>query len=163
MISNNKSNTHNNNNKVIIDHNTLGGKKWIILHLKCLSLHPEMWGKYWITIIRNHSFHKSLHSVGCSLLFWTARAVTVTLSVLCSIKHVLNTISLGSENSSKNGLLSCHSSNQCSNYTVDLGEPTFFIIYFYNGGGGVGGGVVCLQWLTKIHNYKCMHYLHYIG
>ncbi len=60
-----------------------------------------MWGKCWITIIRNHSFHKSLHSIGCSLLFWTARAVTVTSSVFCSIKHVFIPIPLGSENSSK--------------------------------------------------------------
>jgi len=43
---------------------SLGGKKWIILHLKCLSFHPEMGGKCWTTIIRNHSFHKSLHLIG---------------------------------------------------------------------------------------------------
>ncbi len=39
--------------------------------------------------------------MGCSLLFWMARAVTVTSSVFCSIKHVFILISLGSENSSK--------------------------------------------------------------
>ncbi len=26
--------------------------------------YPEMQGKCWITVIRNHSFHKYLHSIG---------------------------------------------------------------------------------------------------
>ncbi len=32
--------------------------------MKCLYFHPEMRGNCWITIIRNHSFHKSLHLSG---------------------------------------------------------------------------------------------------
>ncbi len=39
--------------------------------------------------------------LGCSLLFWTAREVTVTSSVFFSIKHVFIPISSGSENYSK--------------------------------------------------------------
>ncbi len=49
-------------------------------------------------------------------LFWTARAVTVTLSIFCSIKHVLpDFIRLRKffKKSTKNGLLSCHSCNTC--------------------------------------------------
>ncbi len=63
-------------------------------HRKCLSFHPEMRGKCWITIIRNHSFHKSLHSIRMFSFILDARAVTVTLSVFIPILS-------GSENSSK--------------------------------------------------------------
>ncbi len=65
---------------------------------------PEMFvfsswmrGKCWITIIRNQFSTNPFTRLGCSLLFWTARAVTVTLSVFCSIKHVFILISSGSE------------------------------------------------------------------
>ncbi len=76
-------------------------KKCIILHLKCLSFHPEMRGKFWNTIIRNHSFTNPFTRLGCPLLFWTARPLTVTSSVFCSNKHVFISISSGSENTSK--------------------------------------------------------------
>ncbi len=49
-------------------------------------------------------------------LFWTARAVTVTLSIFCSIKHVLpDFIRLWKffKKSTKNGLLSCHNCTSC--------------------------------------------------
>ncbi len=62
---------------------------------------PEMRGKCWITIIRSHSFHKSIHLIGMFSLFWMARAVTVTSSVFCSIKHTFILISSGSENYSE--------------------------------------------------------------
>ncbi len=64
-----------------------------------ISFHPEMRGKCWITIIRNHSFHKYLIGMFCFIL--EARAVTVTSSVFCSFKHVFMPISSGSEDSSK--------------------------------------------------------------
>ncbi len=39
---------------------------------------------------------------------------------------------------------------QCSNYTVDFGEPISF--FFYKGGGGGRGGILCAcDGLTKIH------------
>ncbi len=63
-----------------------------------ISFHPEMRGKCWITILRNHSFHK--YSIGMFCFILEARAVTVTSSVFCSIKHVFIPSS-GSEDSSK--------------------------------------------------------------
>ncbi len=61
-----------------------------------------MWGKCWITIIRNHSFHKSLHLIGMfHFIMDCKRAVTVTSSVFCSIKHVFIPISSDSKNSLK--------------------------------------------------------------
>ncbi len=85
-----------------------------------MSFHPEMRGKFWITIIRNHSFHKSLiHSIGCSLLFWTA--VTVSSSVFCSINTYLYRFNQAPkilQKNTKNDLLSCHSCNTCVIRTV---------------------------------------------
>ncbi len=44
-------------------------------------------------------------------------AVTVTLSVFCSIKHVFIPISSGFKKNTKNGLLSCHSFTLASSET----------------------------------------------
>ncbi len=57
-------------------------------------------GKCWITIIRNHSFHKSLHSIG-------------VFSFILDGKHSDCNIEQSFKKNTKNGLLSCHSCNTC--------------------------------------------------
>ncbi len=76
--------------------------------------HPEMRGKCWITIIRNHRFHKSLHSIGMFSFILDGKGSD------CNIEHILqyqtriytDFIRLF-KNNTKNGLLSCNSCNTC--------------------------------------------------
>ncbi len=83
----------------LIQH-SLEGKNWIILHLKCLTCHPECEtnaGSLWAG---TSVFTQALTLAGRSQPFWTARTVAVTSSAFWSSKKVFNPVSLGPESSS---------------------------------------------------------------
>ncbi len=82
-----------------------------------ISFHPEMRGKCWIKIIRNHSFHKFLHSIGMFCFILDSKGsdcnIERILAVLNTYLYRFTRLRKLLQKNTKNGLLSCHSCNTC--------------------------------------------------